>query len=243
MIEVTPQTIHLSIETTGRQGSIALLRGREPIRFTNLSSTLRTAATLAPELDQTLKWCRESDTMPEFLSVADGPGSFTGLRIGVTTAKSLSYGLGLPLVAVDSLASIAAATMSEAPALKTVSVSLDAYRNQVYAGLFHQKNLLPEFASIPQGWSTHPPNVQVLEMEAWETKLAKLPGDIGLAGDAQTLGNRVGAALKRQCDAIGTGLLGFLGAHLGQWVNPLQLAPRYLKPSAAEEKAAAGNHA
>ncbi|MDA9858395.1 tRNA (adenosine(37)-N6)-threonylcarbamoyltransferase complex dimerization subunit type 1 TsaB [Rubripirellula sp.] len=243
MIEVTQQTIHLSIETTGRQGSIALLRGLEPIRFTNLSSTSRTAATLAPELDQTLKWCRESDTMPKFLSVADGPGSFTGLRIGVTTAKSLSYGLGLPLIAVDSLASIAAAAMNETPTRKTVSVSLDAYRNQVYAGLFNQKSLLPEFDSIPQGWSTHPPSVHVLQTEAWDTELANLPDDVGVAGDAKTLGHRAGAAMKRQCDAIGTGLLGLLGAHLGQWVNPLQLAPRYLKPSAAEEKAAAGKHA
>ncbi|MDG2221289.1 MAG: tRNA (adenosine(37)-N6)-threonylcarbamoyltransferase complex dimerization subunit type 1 TsaB [Rubripirellula sp.] len=239
MIKATRKTIHLAIETTGRQGSIALFRGLEPIQVNNLSSTSRTAATLAPEVDQTLNWCREANAMPEFLSVADGPGSFTGLRIGVTTAKSLSYGLGLPLIAVDSLASIAAAAISEFPTVETISVSLDAYRNQVYTGLFEKKTLLPDIDSIPQDWSTHPPDVQVMQKEVWESELAKLPADVGFAGDVQTLGQRAEEAVARRCDAIGTGLLGFLGARMGQWVNPLQLAPRYLKPSSAEEKAAA----
>ena len=238
MIKATRQTIHLAIETTGRHGSVALMRGLEPIRFTNLSSSCRTAATLAPEVDQTLRWCREADAMPEFLSVADGPGSFTGLRIGVTTAKSLSYGLVLPLIAVDSLASIAAAAMHESPAVESISISLDAYRNQVYAGFFERKGLLPDFDAIPQDWSTHPHGVQILQNEAWAIQRLELSAEMAVAGDAKTLGNRAEQALERRCDAIGTALLGILGARAGQWVDPLQLVPRYLKPSAAEENLA-----
>ena len=148
--------MHLAIETTGRRGSVAVLSGQRVLRHANLPATPRTASTLAPELDQTLRWCREHDHRPQFVSVADGPGSFTGLRIGVTTAKTLCYALNLPLVPVDSLAAIAAAAMHEHPRIESLCVAINAYRGQVFTGTFARSEILPSFDSLPAGWSPIP---------------------------------------------------------------------------------------
>jgi tRNA threonylcarbamoyladenosine biosynthesis protein TsaB len=61
-----------------------------------------------------------------------GPGSFTGLRIGLATAKGLCFALDKPLVLISSLAALAA----RAPAGERVCATLDAHKGEVYAGLF-----------------------------------------------------------------------------------------------------------
>ena len=91
---------------------MAVFRGQRIIRELKLDSDCRTAATLAPALRDMLSWCEQQGEPLGFVSVADGPGSFTGLRIGVTTAKTLCYALEFASrVAVDSLAAIAAAAL------------------------------------------------------------------------------------------------------------------------------------
>ena len=84
------------------------------------------------------------------VSVADGPGSFTGLRIGVTTAKTLCYALELPLVAIDSLAAIAATALHDHPAYERIWAVLNAYRGQVFLGMFDRGTLLPDVSAIPK---------------------------------------------------------------------------------------------
>ena len=87
-----------------------------------------------PAIEQVLK---ESDTEPSELTkivVAKGPGSYTGVRIGVSIAKTLAWTLGIPLVGVSSLAIIAAATSRYFQG--SVSPLFDARRGQIYTGLF-----------------------------------------------------------------------------------------------------------
>ena len=210
------------------------------LRQTNLDPSHRSAATLAPALDQTLRWCRESDQPPRFVSVADGPGSFTGLRISVTTAKSLCYALDLPLIAVDSLAAIAAAAMHCQPSVESILVAIDAYRGQVFAGSFTRDELLPDLDSIPDGWTGHPASVQVLDSVPWGDLLSGKPASTAIAGDAKPFDQVAAERIDRQCDAVGVGLLAIRAAAAEQFIDPLSLVPRYLKPSAAEEKA--GRH-
>ena len=241
----SPQDIvHLAIETTGRLGSVAVLRGQRVIRQTNLDPNRRTAATLAPEVQDSLRWCQETHQVPAFVSVADGPGSFTGLRIGVTTAKTLGYALDLPLVSVDSLAAISAAAMFDRPQLDEMWVVLDAYRRQLFVGQFTRSQLLPSIDEIAADWTTHPPTVQVLPEDAWWTMLAEMPAEIRLAGDDKPLHALTAdpnrqisfTRVERECDAVGVGSLGLRAAILGRFIDPLTLVPRYLKVSAAEEK-------
>lgn len=236
--------MQLAIETTGRNGSIAVLSAETILRQSNLDASQRSAATLAPEIDHTLRWCSENDYTLGFITVADGPGSFTGLRIGVTTAKTLSYALRLPLVAVDSLAAIAAASFHSDPTVDVLRVAINAYRGQVFHGSFDRAELLPSVDSLPRSdadgnpWTSHPACVQIAEADAWQRVLQEGP-KTRLAGEAKPFGELADNLVPRSCDAVGVGLMGFRAAICSEWVDPLGLVPRYLKPSAAEENAAA----
>ncbi len=289
----TPR-LQLAIETTGRCGSIAILQGEEILETINLPETTRTAASLAVHLDEILGKHRDGSRPIELVSVADGPGSFTGLRIGVTTAKSLCYALKIPLVAVDSLAAVAAAAFHENSNADAICVGLDAYRQQVFAGKFRRGDLLFSQDRLVPNWTPHPPQVQVLNADQWQDFLTSLnrpsdntfttsqapppsnpvspvtptspltpnpiswnrtPGGFSsstsntgnssqsvypvwfAAGDQKPFQESRLTMLPRRCDAVGVGLLAARAFKRGITTDPLALLPRYLKPSAAEEKA------
>ncbi|MFK8114540.1 MAG: tRNA (adenosine(37)-N6)-threonylcarbamoyltransferase complex dimerization subunit type 1 TsaB [Rubripirellula sp.] len=236
--------VQLAIETTGRNGSIALMAGESVLRQTNLDRSQRTAAMLAPAIDETIQWSREHDHVIQFVSVANGPGSFTGLRIGVTTAKTLAYALQLPLIGVDSLAAIAAAayhtsqlTGDHTP-LESLLVAVDAYRGQVFAGEFPRHALLPSLDCITEHWSPYFETVSVITTPQLQDQLASRPNTQAITGDKKPLGDHADAARPRQCDAIGVGLLALRAALQGLSIDPLLMVPRYMKVSAAEENAA-----
>ncbi|MBI3238742.1 MAG: tRNA (adenosine(37)-N6)-threonylcarbamoyltransferase complex dimerization subunit type 1 TsaB [Flavobacteriia bacterium] len=69
------------------------------------------------------------------VSVSSGPGSYTGLRIGVSTAKGLCYALGIPLIAIDSLSALANLAREKYPQ-QTLCPMIDARRMEVYATIF-----------------------------------------------------------------------------------------------------------
>ena len=69
------------------------------------------------------------------VSVASGPGSYTGLRIGVSTAKGLCYALDIPLISVDALVSMAKIAQKKYPE-QTLCPLIDARRMEVYCGIY-----------------------------------------------------------------------------------------------------------
>lgn len=231
-----PPIVHLAIETTGRGGSVALCRGDAVQHHVTLESDQRSAAVLAPHLDQMLQSCRDLGEKIEQVTVADGPGSFTGLRIAVTTAKTLAYALKVRLVAVDSLATIAAAAFHDHPSVSTVLVALDAYRGQVFWGQFDRTTLLPDNATS-SNWSRYPSCVAIEATTAFQKMLDGMTEDIAIAGDAKPFGARADQLLPRSCDAIGVAMLGTIAAQRDDFIDPMTLIPRYLKLSAAEEAA------
>src|SRR5215813_11089947 len=102
----------LAIETSGRHGSIATLCGEAEalsvVGQTMLNAEQRTAQALAPALRSLLSEAGWRPDSVELVAVAVGPGSFTGLRIGVTTAKTLAYAVGCQAIGVHTLLAIAA---------------------------------------------------------------------------------------------------------------------------------------
>ncbi|GAA4473580.1 tRNA (adenosine(37)-N6)-threonylcarbamoyltransferase complex dimerization subunit type 1 TsaB [Novipirellula rosea] len=231
--------IQLAVETTGRTGSAVLMSGDNVLLRRPMGEQIRTAAAIGPCLDEMLSWCRAEKKSIDFISVAVGPGSFTGLRIGVTAAKMLSYALKLPLVAVDSLASVAAVVFSENPDLQTLRIGLDAYRGQVFTGQFHRGEILPPLAAIPNPWTPLPQSVEIVSAEEWSTLLASLQASqLTVAGDAKPFAKFSGTLMTRsELDAFGVGLVALRAAELSLFTDPMALVPRYLRPSAAEEKA------
>ncbi|KAA1258743.1 tRNA threonylcarbamoyladenosine biosynthesis protein TsaB [Rubripirellula obstinata] len=134
--------MQLAIETTGRQGSVALLDRDAVIAFANLPSQHRTAMMLAPEIKRLMESAEINPDAVKLVSVAIGPGSFTGLRVGVTTAKTLSFAWEIPLVAVGSLAAIAAETFRCHSAANQICVAIEAYRGQAYTADFAREDFL-----------------------------------------------------------------------------------------------------
>ena len=126
----------LSIETTDKHGSVALLDGERVLRETFLPTTGRSAKTLAPALDRLLREERRNPAEVEAVAVVVGPGSFTGLRVGVATAKTFAYAAGAKVVAVDTMRTVAAGFRDAGNTIRFLSVGVDAQRGAVVAQTF-----------------------------------------------------------------------------------------------------------
>ena len=123
----------LAYDTSSALLSVAVYDG-EKKKGEFESSLGRHSESLAPEIDRLLKKSRLKPANLDCVAVGLGPGSFTGLRIGVTTAKVLAYSLNKKLIGVSSLEAIAREAAPSSPG--RVAVLLDAKRSQVYAGIY-----------------------------------------------------------------------------------------------------------
>jgi tRNA threonylcarbamoyl adenosine modification protein YeaZ len=122
----------LAIETSGSTASVALVlpNGRSVQRST--AEPQRHAERLLMLVEQCLAEASCSSAEIDRVAVGVGPGSFTGLRVGVALAQGIALGLGRPLIGVPSLLAMAHAGMSQAPGFNVVSV-VDAHRGEVFA--------------------------------------------------------------------------------------------------------------
>ncbi|NLX14548.1 MAG: tRNA (adenosine(37)-N6)-threonylcarbamoyltransferase complex dimerization subunit type 1 TsaB [Phycisphaerales bacterium] len=126
----------LALETSGRMGSVALGDGRGWSVSARLSGNMKHTSELLPAVERLLceqSWATDSLT-DIFVSV--GPGSFTGLRIGVTAARTLGWSVGSRIVAVPTLAVIACNALEFVPTPAHVAVVLDAKRQQVFTAAY-----------------------------------------------------------------------------------------------------------
>ena len=123
----------LALETATLAGSAALLEGNRVVGTSSLDIELTHSERLMAMVDRLLVDCGWTVSRLEGLAVSIGPGSFTGLRIGVATAKGLGLALGLPVAAVPTLDALAAnLPFAAAP----VCPLIDARKGEVYLALF-----------------------------------------------------------------------------------------------------------
>lgn len=94
---------HLAMETIGLAGSVALFQGGELVERVSLATGSGSARNLLPAIDRLLGGQKLRSGELGLVSLAHGPGSFTGLRVGVSTAKAFGFALRVPVVAVDTL--------------------------------------------------------------------------------------------------------------------------------------------
>ena len=124
----------VAIDTSGKQGSVALCRGdRESFDVLQLTSLEggTYSAQLLPRIAEVLQQNKLSKTEVDGFVVVSGPGSFTGLRVGLATVKGLCAVLQKPLASVSMLEAVALAHGGDG---ETVTVALDAGRGEVYVG-------------------------------------------------------------------------------------------------------------
>lgn len=124
----------LGIDTSTPIGSVALIDDDNIVAEHTLNIVQAHSSRLMPAIDTVLKWGEITPDELDGCAIGIGPGSFTGIRIGVATVKSLCYAVDKPIVGVSTLEAIAY-NFRWTEAL--VCPILDARRNEVYGGVFH----------------------------------------------------------------------------------------------------------
>jgi tRNA threonylcarbamoyladenosine biosynthesis protein TsaB len=124
----------LGIDTSTPIGSVGLIEGDDFIAEHTLNITQAHSSRLMPAIDQVLKWGNHTVHELDACAVGIGPGSFTGVRIGVGTAKSLCYAIKKPIIGVSTLEAIAYNLRYTKGLLCPI---LDARREEVYGAVFH----------------------------------------------------------------------------------------------------------
>ncbi len=130
----------LGIDTTTLACSVAMLRDDTVLAELTLDIKKTHSERLMPLLDHMLQETGIEREEIDAVAVAAGPGSFTGLRIGVSTARALAQGLQIPAVPVCTLDALAEAIPSPGALICPL---LDARRNQVYTALYHRQSETP----------------------------------------------------------------------------------------------------
>lgn len=137
-LAVTPKTdqLILGIETSGTTGGAALLCQGNLLAGLHFTSKSLYSQRLLPSIEWMLERAQTDVTSITAVAVSKGPGSFTGLRIGMSVAKALAYANGAALVGVSTLEALALRGATIAQAGVPVCPILDARQGEVYAALF-----------------------------------------------------------------------------------------------------------
>jgi tRNA threonylcarbamoyladenosine biosynthesis protein TsaB len=218
----------LALETSAERGGVALFEGGKLLGEADVPERERHAASLLVCLDTLLARVGRRLDDVERIALAIGPGSFTGLRIGLASALGLAFGTRRTLVPVPTLAALA--FQAETPGL--CAPLLDARRGEVYAGLYDGEGnaVLPDACVSPADW------------------VASLPpgGNIALVGSGARLYRRaLEAALGSRArfpEGVGdlrarsVGALGHRLAAAGADLPPERVELRYLRRAEAEQK-------
>ncbi len=123
----------LAYDTSSEVLTAAIFDGQKKVAELESGSFARHSSVLVPVLDKLLRSSRIDLSQIEVIAVGLGPGSFTGLRVGVTTAKILAYTRQIKLIGVSSLESIA---LQGKGFEGDIAVILDAKKEMLYAGLY-----------------------------------------------------------------------------------------------------------
>lgn len=218
----------LAIETVGTTGSIALVEHDTLVAEAALDPAVRSAQSLAPGIRQLLDQTSWRPGDVELVAVATGPGSFTGLRIGVTTAKAFAYAAGCQVLGVDTMSAVAWRVPGD---VERFSVVVDAQRGELFVA---------DFTRAADGGALGHDTTRVVKAETWIAALE--PGRIvtgpALAKWASRLkGDTV--PLDAELWAPTASAVGHIAAHdfaAGRRASPFELVPQYVRRAAAEEK-------
>jgi tRNA threonylcarbamoyladenosine biosynthesis protein TsaB len=125
--------IVLAIDTCETRGSVAVLNGDVVLHLVPHTSTEDYSSWLLPAVNLALESAKSTLAEVDVFAAASGPGSFTGVRIGLTTVKAWSEVFNKPIVAVSRLASVAIHSDREFP---YVASFIDAQRGQIFGALY-----------------------------------------------------------------------------------------------------------
>ena len=220
----------VAIETSGRIGSIALAEDQRILAEEQFAHGLQNAAQIVPTLD---RLCRDQSWAArdiEQLYVSAGPGSFTGLRIGITLAKVMAFATGLKLVAVPTVRILADNAPGNA---RHVVIVLDAKRDQIFTARFERTG---------QTWQEREP----AHLDSLAAMIQRAPRPLYLLGEGLAYHRQFTPADDSQITVAPEELwrarasavvrIGHEMARENRYADPFTLTPLYIRPPEAEEK-------
>ncbi len=222
----------LSIETSTMLGGVAIVdEAAGLIAETRLNVKTTHSERLMTAVNNTLSQSEMTMDVIDAFAVAIGPGSFTGLRIGLSTVKGLAYATGKPVVTVPTLEAFA---WNFQYSVYPVCLMLDARRSEVYAAVYKWEN--NSFRTVIEPVSIKP-----------EALLEKLQGDVLFAGEGALLYREkiigamkekaVFAALDKMVPSpANVAMLGLIKALRGEYTEISETVPVYIRRSEAEVK-------
>jgi tRNA threonylcarbamoyladenosine biosynthesis protein TsaB len=229
----------LAIESSSSWSSCALCEREAVLAEKKLDPRQRSTADLAMAVHELLAGPAAARSRLLAIAVTVGPGSFTSLRVGVSLAKALAYGLKLPVLAVDSLTALGVSVFRHADVAGPLWCLMNAYRGELF-----WRRLDGTGEPWPLGIDdSHLAGIDQLAVMLATDALR--PGGTWAVGRqlAEPLRDRLGLAADRwlpdtaaEPDAVAVAQLGWRMLEQGLITDPLQLKPNYLRTSAAEEK-------
>lgn len=223
----------LAFETSAKAASVALLEDGVLLGESYQNTGLTHSQTLLVMAQQLLSQCGKTVSDVTALAVAAGPGSFTGVRIGVAAAKGFAWGAELPCYGVSTLESMA---LSLGAWEGTVCACMDARRAQVYNALFRAEG----------GTLRRISPDRAISLAELGQELSQLEGPIFLVGDgspltARTLAEQLPELVlppehRLHQRAAGVALLAAQKIAAGESGDAASLSPNYLRLSQAERE-------
>ncbi|QJD78478.1 tRNA (adenosine(37)-N6)-threonylcarbamoyltransferase complex dimerization subunit type 1 TsaB [Spirosoma rhododendri] len=214
----------LSLDTSTTVCSVALHQDGTLLGCYELFIERTSSAMLTSLIDDVVRQTGFTLDQLDAVAVAMGPGSYTGLRIGVSTAKGLCFALGKPLVAVNTLAAMAEQIRGFYPADTLLCPMIDARRMEVYCAFYDTA-----------GEERIPTKAEIIDADSFGEQLAQHPvvffGD-GAAKCRAVLGQHPQAIFPEQAVTPSARTVGKLATSLfasGQIEDPATFEPFYLK--------------
>ena len=223
----------LAFETSAKAASVALTENGKLLGESYQNTGLTHSQTLMVMAEDLLKQVGKSVNDIDAVAVAEGPGSFTGVRIGVAAAKGFAWGRELPCYGISTLEAMA---VSLGAYQGHICACMDARRNQVYNALFY----------VNQGALERVSDDRAIALSDLKEELKALKGPIFLVGDGAQLTYKTLSAdipelilppeHRLHQRAVGVALLAEKKALAGEPGDGNALTPNYLRLSQAERE-------
>ncbi len=226
----------LAFDCSSPAGSVTLLEGSHVLAWERLDPAKRSANTLAPAIARALLQARRQPSEVKLVATTVGPGSFTGLRVGVTLAKTLAYALKCDLIGLNTLDVMAAQVYESGLCGESgiIHAVLDAQRKELFVGRFRVgRNDEGPIQRLDDGQTILPADSWLTSLQAGDTVtgsgLARwqdmLPQDVVVVPDELHAPN-----------AVTIGQLALREFQAGRRDDLWTLAPLYIRLSYADEK-------
>ncbi len=221
----------LAVDTTTPGGSVALLDDDTLLGEVNIESAATHSARLLRSVDLLLGAQGRTVRDVDAFAVAAGPGSFTGIRIGLGAVKALALASGRPVAPVSTLLALATKLASDGP--KLVAPLLDAKKGEIYAALFETgpkglAEIVPQGAYAPDAFFALLPARRVVAFAGNGLALTRARL-LSYVRDKARFPKR-SAFIASEVGRIGRGLV-----LQGKGVDAAALEPIYFRRSQAEE--------